>query len=241
MSEKEEKQGGSDLANLFWENVKFYGGTILLVVVIMTSVGQAYKIPSGSKEDTLLIGDFVIANKFVYGARLPFIDYRLPAITEIKPGDVVIFRWPGDKTTPYVKRCVAVGGQTVEIKDKQLFVDGEPIPDAKDAKHIDGRMIPRSRENGDSRDNWGPFVVPKDCYFMMGDNRDNSYDSRFWGPVHKDLIIGRPEIIHWSWGEDRNAVEVNPADPLSVPKLFLYNIVHFPERVRWERLLNIVN
>jgi signal peptidase I len=241
MSENTEKQGGSDFAKLFWESVKFYGGTILLVIVIMTSVGQAYKIPSGSMEDTLLIGDFVFANKFVYGAKLPFINYRLPAIKDIKPGDVVIFRWPGDDTTPYVKRCVAVGGQTVEIRDKQLFVDGEPVPDAPGAKHIDRKIIPRNREGGNSRDNWGPYVVPQDYYFMMGDNRDNSYDSRYWGPVHKDLIIGRPEIIHWSWGEDNNAPEVNPKDPLSVPKLFVYNVIHFPDRVRWERLLNIVN
>jgi len=228
------------IKSIAWENIKFITGTILMVIFVMTSVGQAYKVPSGSMEDTLLIGDFIIANKVVYGSKLPFINYRLPAIKDPQPGDIIIFRWPGDGQTPYVKRCVAIEGQRIELRDKLLYVDGKRVDDSPDAKHIDSRIIPRSMAGDNSRDNWGPYIVPKDHIFMMGDNRDNSYDSRFWGPVHKDLIIGRPEIIHWSWEEDEKAPKIDAGNPLSVPRLFLYNIVHFPERVRWGRLLNIV-
>ncbi len=240
MTAKKKADKPENFKDIAWENIKFIASTLLMVIVVMTSVGQAYKVPSGSMENTLLIGDFIIANKMIYGSKLPFINYRLPAIRDPKPGDVIIFRWPGDGRTPYVKRCVAVGGQVLEIRDKKLYVDGKLVPDAPEAKHIDAHIKPRPVSGEDSRDNWGPYIVPKDCIFMMGDNRDNSYDSRFWGPVKKDLIIGRPEIIHWSWKEDKNAPEVAAGDPLSVPRLFLYNIVHFPERVRWGRLLKVV-
>lgn len=227
-------------ANVVWENIKFLGGTILILIFIMTSVGQAYKVPSGSMEDTLLVGDFIIANKVIYGSKLPFVDYRLPAIRDPQPGDIIIFRYPGDGVTPYVKRCIAVEGQKVEIIDKAIYVDGQKIDNPPESKFIDEHIIKRKLPDQNTRDNWGPFIVPKDCVFMMGDNRDNSYDSRFWGPVQKDLIIGRPEIIHWSWAEDNEAPSVTAGDPLSVPRLFAYNIVHFFERVRWERLLNNV-
>jgi len=229
-----------DLFDTVWENVKSILIAIVLAVIIKTSIVEAYKIPSASMEDTLLVGDFLIANKFNYGARLPFLGYRLPALNEPEPGDVIIFKWPGDGVTNYIKRCVAIEGQTVEIKDKVLFVDGERFPDpsgAKFTKPLEARPAPSQN----SRDNWGPYEVPQDYYFMMGDNRDNSYDSRFWGPVHRDLILGEAMFIHWSWEPDMASPEVSAADPLSVPRLFLYNIFHFDERVRWGRLLNLID
>ena len=226
--------------DIIWENVKSFLIAIVLAVIIKTSIVEAYKIPSASMEDTLLIGDFLIANKFKYGARLPVVNWQLPAFRDPKPGDVVIFKWPGDGVTNYIKRCVAVGGQTVEIKDKILYIDGKVFPNPEMSKFT-RPVVSRPPSGDNTRDNYGPVVVPRDCYFMMGDNRDNSYDSRFWGVVHKDLILGEAMFIHWSWMPDEKSPEISVTDPLSVPRLFLYNVAHFPERVRWSRLLDIIN
>ncbi|MFH2036974.1 MAG: signal peptidase I [Candidatus Zixiibacteriota bacterium] len=223
----------SDIYDSIWENVKSILIAVILAIIIKTSVVEAYKIPSASMEDTLLIGDFLIANKFIYGARIPIVNWQLPGFTDPKQGDVVIFKWPGDKQTNYIKRCVAAPGQTVELKDEKLYVDGVLYADSAFVKYdnIPGHNV---------RHSYGPYKVPQDYYFMMGDNRDNSSDSRYWGPVHKDLILGEALFIHWSWLPDNDSPEVAVADPLSVPRLFLYNIVHFPERVRWSRLFNII-
>jgi signal peptidase I len=228
-----------DILEVTWENIKSLLIAVVLAVIIKTSIVEAYKIPSASMEDTLLVGDFLIANKFIYGARVPFLDWRLPGIDDPEPGDVVIFKWPGDKTTNYIKRCVAVEGQTLEVKDKILYVDGEKFPDLPYMK-FEKPIAQRPNSGQDTPDNWGPYIVPEDCYFMMGDNRDHSYDSRFWGPVKDELILGEAMFIHWSWEPDTQSPEVSISDPLSVPRLFLYNIAHFPERVRWGRLLNII-
>ena len=226
--------------DIIWENVKSLLIAVVLAVIIKTSIVEAYKIPSASMEDTLLVGDFLIANKFKYGARLPVVNWQLPAFREPQPGDVVIFKWPGDGVTNYIKRCVAVGGQTVEIRDKVLYIDGEIFANPDKLKYTRPN-VPRPPNGDNTRDNYGPVVVPKDCYFMMGDNRDNSYDSRFWGVVHKDLILGEAMFIHWSGEPDEKSPAVSVSDPLSVPRLFLYNVVHFPQRVRWDRLLDIIN
>nr|MBN2278217.1 signal peptidase I [candidate division Zixibacteria bacterium] len=222
------------------DNIKVVLWAFALAMIIKTGVAETMQVPSGSMEDTLLIGDFFVCNKFIYGARIPLTDWRLPAIKKPQPGDIVVFKFPGDRKINYVKRCIAVGGQTVEIRDKQLYVDGQPVPDAPDSKYISRVVMPRPSGNQNSRDNWGPYVVPENHYFMMGDNRDNSYDSRFWGPVPEDLIVGRPMIIHFSWAEDPEAPTVSLTDPLSVPRLFLYNAAHFPQRIRWNRLFNTV-
>ncbi len=230
-----------DFFDSLWENIKSLLIAVVLAVLIKTSIVEAYKIPSSSMEDTLLIGDFLIANKFIYGAELPLIGVRLPAIKDPVPGDVVIFKWPGDRTTNYIKRCVAVAGQKVEVINKVLYVDGKEFPNPPESKFTDSRIMPRAGIHENNRDNWGPYVVPKDCYFMMGDNRDNSYDSRFWGPVKREFILGEAMLIHWSWEPDPGSPTAEVSDPLSVPKLFLYNIAHFFDRVRWGRLLNTIS
>ena len=226
-----------------WENVKQIGLAVILALIIKTSIVEAYKIPSASMEDTLLIGDFLLANKFVYGARLPLVNWRLPAVSEPEVGDVVIFIFPGDnKGTKYIKRCVGTPGDTIEIKDKELFVNGTRFPDPPHSKFTDPRIRPRGPGGKVSRDNFGPFIVPEGHYFMMGDNRDNSWDSRFWGTVSSDRILGEAMVIHWSWDDEKYpSPEVSVSDPMSVPRLFLYNIVHFHQKVRWSRLFSIIN
>jgi signal peptidase I len=161
----------------------------------------------------------------------------LPALREPRPGDIVIFKYPRNPKVNYIKRCVAVEGQTVEIKDKVLYVDRKRIPDPSLGKHTNPQVRPKGR---DSRDNFGPYEVPKGCLFMMGDNRDNSADSRYWGPLPRELVLGKAMIIHWSWAADPNAPRVTSEDLTSLPKNVFYNVIHFPKRVRWNRIGDII-
>ncbi len=225
--------------NIIWEYTKSFGIAFLLAFAIKTSIVEAYKIPSKSMEDTLLVGDFLLANKFLYGSRLPLIGVRLPAIRNPEPGDVVIFKFPRDSSTNYIKRCVAVGGQIVEVKNKVLYVDGEKFENTPLIKFEDpGRISPAPQS---PRDNFGPFKVPPGHFFMMGDNRDSSYDSRFWGAVPQRFIMGKAMIIHWSWGTDGNAPQWSWSDPVSVGKAFVYNTFHFFQRVRWSRFAHVIS
>jgi signal peptidase I len=179
---------------------------VILTIVIRGLVVQAFRIPTSSMEETLQIGDFLFVNKMVYGSEIDLgiaghqlVYHRFPAIREPKPGDVVVFRYPDDPSRDFIKRCVAVGGQTVELRDKILYVDGiaqeEPF-----AIHKDPRVLPRESS---PRDNFGPYVVRHDQLFMMGDNRDNSQDSRFWGGLPRSLVKGQAMILYWSWDADR--------------------------------------
>ena len=173
---------------------------LLLALLIRTFVVQAFKIPSGSMLPTLQIGDHILVNKFIYGPRLeiPLTQLslgQLPGLRRPRPGDVVVFIWPKDTSKDFIKRVVAVEGQTVELRSKQLYIDGQPVPDPH-ATYASGRDGPGG--------NFGPVTVPKDHVFVMGDNRDQSYDSRFWGPVSTSEIKGQALIIYWSWdGPDR--------------------------------------
>jgi len=225
---------------VLWDYVQSLGIALILALIIKTSVVEAYRIPSGSMEDTLLIGDFLLANKFIYGMRLPipFVDIRLPAIQEPKPGNVIIFKYPKNLKLNYIKRCVAVEGQVVEIKDKKVFVDGMEIEDPSHSKHTDKRTFP---SDYNLRDNMPSTKVPKGYLFVMGDNRDNSADSRFWGFLDRRLVRGKAMVIHWSWSQDPRAPKVSASDPLSIPKVIAYNLWHFPRRVRWSKLGDIIH
>ncbi|OQX84496.1 MAG: signal peptidase I [Candidatus Latescibacteria bacterium 4484_7] len=170
---------------------------VVLALLVRALVIQSYHIPSESMEDTLLKGDFLFANKFVYGAKIPFIDARLPKVRDPKPGDVVIFKFPRDPKQNYIKRCVAVEGQTVEVKGKKLFVDGVEKKENYTKYIYGGRM------------NFGPYRVPRGYIFVMGDNRDNSYDSRYWGPLDKRLLRGEAMFIYFSIDWRRHRIRFN--------------------------------
>lgn len=171
---------------------------------------QAYHIwPTGSMENTLLIGDYVLADKVTFGTeipgRLPFLNTELPSIhmpgfTHPKSGDLVIFESPEDPSKDLIKRCIAAAGQTVEVKNKRVYVDGKPFKDPPGVKHIDPRVFSRQQS---PRDNFGPYRVPPGDIFVMGDNRDNSYDSRFFGPVPLDKIVAHPFLIYYSWNNKK--------------------------------------
>ena len=230
------------VAYTLWDNVKQLFIAVILALLIKSSVVEAYKIPTASMEDTLLIGDFLLANKFVYGARIWPTDWRLPAIHNPERGDVVIFIYPVDGQTKYIKRCVGLPGDTIVVRDKALYVNGQLFPNPLHSKFESPVIEPRGRDGRDSKDNFGPYIVPKDGYFMMGDNRDNSADSRYWGPVPRDLVLGKAILVHWSWDDSRyTSPPVNLRDPLSVPRMFVYNARHFFLKVRWGRLFGMIH
>ena len=170
------------------EYVEIVVTAVVLALIVRALIIQSYHIPSESMEDTLLKGDFLFANKFLYGAKVPFVDARLPKIRDPKPGDIVIFKFPGDRKTDYIKRCIAVEGQTVELKGTHLFIDGVEKQESY-AKYLHGD-VPR-------RD-FGPYLVPRGHVLVFGDNRDNSYDSRYWGPLDKKLLRGKALFLYFS-------------------------------------------
>ena len=184
------RPGESRLKREIRETFRSLVWAFALFLIIRTLAFQAFRIPSPSMEDTLLIHDFLFISKLTYGPKVPFTDFRLPGFREPKAGDVIVFKNPSNPKEDYIKRCVAVGGQTLEYRDKVLYVDGVR-QDESHVKHSDPLVRPR-------RDNFGPLRVPEGMYFMMGDNRDNSSDSRVWGPLDGKLIHGKAEIIYFS-------------------------------------------
>lgn len=208
----------------------------VLFLVIRTSVVEAFKIPTSSMEGTLLVGDFLLVNKAVYGARIPGTDLVTPAFAEPERGDVIVFHPPHEPRKNYVKRLVGVPSDTLEMRDKKLYLNGAPVyepfvrylDERGDAVHPDmewqsNHLIasPRRRYQP-TRDNWGPIVVPEGRYFVLGDNRDNSEDSRYWGFVSRDQIRGRPWMVYYSFRHD-------PVDESS-----------WLGRVRWARLGTVI-
>ncbi|MEK6531547.1 MAG: signal peptidase I [Deltaproteobacteria bacterium] len=189
----------------------------LLALFIRTFVMQAFKIPSGSMEDTLLIGDHIIVSKFSYGvqaprpamikllgARVPFFETQLKNVWGgVQRGDVIVFRFPGDRSKDYIKRVVGIPRDTVELKNRVVYING--IEQKEDHAYWKGTMF---GEDPEKSANFGPYVVPEATVFVMGDNRDRSFDSRFWGAVPMADIKGRALIIYWSWDKDDRWVRV---------------------------------
>ncbi len=170
-----------------WDRTKDIFFMVVAVLFIRTFVVQAYQIPSGSMENTLLVGDFLIANKFIYGPRIPFTDFKIRGM-EPKRGDIVIFRSPTDGKD-YIKRCIALPGEELEIQDNQVYIDGEYLEE--DYISLKG-FSPNEA-------NFGPIVIPEGRLFVLGDNRNSSFDSRYWGTLDEDHLKGKAELIHWSW------------------------------------------
>jgi len=181
---------------------------IILVValglsfLVRTFIVQAFKIPSGSMKPTLLIGDHILVNKFIYGVRIPFVRKALISIGEPKREDVIVFIYPEDRSKDFIKRVVGVGGDTIEIRNKKIFLNGLPYQD-NHGVYVDDFILPGSIQ---PRDNFGPFTVPKGTVFAMGDNRDQSYDSRFWGVVDLKDVLGKAFMLYWSWNGENHSV-----------------------------------
>lgn len=177
---------------------------VILALIIRALVVQAFSIPSGSMLPTLQIGDYLLVNKFIYGIRNPFTNKVLIPISRPKRGDVVVFIFPQDPSKDYIKRVVGLPGDRVQIVNKKLLINGQPL-ETPQAVHSDPEVLPPPARPGEpSRDHFGPAVVPPDSYFVLGDNRDHSYDSRFWGFVHLDALRGKAFIIYFSWSGDHS-------------------------------------
>lgn len=174
------------------QHVESLGLVLLIALAVRSSVVQAFWVPSGSMLPTIQIGDHLFVNKMAYGLRLPFVGTQVMQFDRPHRGDVVVFVSPVDHKTDLIKRIVAVEGDTVEMRNKQLYVNGEPVPD-EHAYYADPRVLQNS-----PRDNFGPVEVPPGKFFVLGDNRDNSFDSRFWGLADVRDIKGRATFIYWS-------------------------------------------
>jgi signal peptidase I len=178
---------------------------ILIAFFIRTFVVQAFKIPSGSMKPTLLIGDHILVSKFSYGVKVPYFRNTLIPIGDPKRGEIVVFIYPEDRSKDFIKRVIGVSGDTIEIRNKKIFLNGMPYED-KHGVYVDDFIIPGAIQ---PRDNFGPITVPKGSIFTMGDNRDQSYDSRFWGFVDLKDVMGKAFVIYWSWNKDDHSVRWN--------------------------------
>jgi signal peptidase I len=195
----------------FREYVEAIAMALLLALFIRTFIVQAFKIPSGSMIPTLQIGDHILVNKLAFGIRAPFLERYLVEFKKPERGDVIVFVFPEDRSKDFIKRVVGVAGDVVEIRGKEVLINGKKYEDSY--AHFEGED-PQAT-GFQSRQDYGPTQVPEHHLFVMGDNRDRSYDSRFWGFVSLDEVRGKAFLIYWSWdGTDR--------------------------WVRWERLGNLI-
>jgi signal peptidase I len=178
---------------------------LILAMILRSFVIQAFKIPSGSMIPTLLIGDHILVNKFIYGISFPFIDKKFLVFRNPQRGDVIVFKYPEDPSRDFIKRVIAKEGDTVEVKNKMLYLNGSP-QNEKYIQHTESDLMDKGLG---PRDIFGPVTVPKDKLFVMGDNRDHSLDSRFWGFVDLTQVRGEAIIKYWSWDSDNTSVRFN--------------------------------
>ena len=203
--------------SLVREYIEAIGIAILLALVIRTFVIQAFTIPSGSMMDTLLVGDYILVNKFLYGAEVPFTGWHLPGFRQPRRGDIVVFKYPLDEKRDFIKRIAAVPGDELVIREHQVLINGRPATEPYVKPGSGGYVPPRyvtERGSGDPclaqaaaagekyPEQFGPVAIPRGYYFVMGDNRDNSQDSRYWGCLKREHIRGKAFIIYWSWNGD---------------------------------------
>ncbi|MFO7964700.1 MAG: signal peptidase I [Desulfobacterales bacterium] len=192
---KKETGEASSSKGALRENIEAIIIAVIIALFIRTFVVQAFKIPSGSMKQTLLIGDHILVNKFIYGVKLPFNNMTVIPGKAPQRGDVVVFQFPEDKQKDFIKRVIGTPGDVIEIRDKVVYVNGKRL-NHDFGIHSDPHVFPAGMQ---PRDNFGPVKVPDNALFVMGDNRDQSYDSRFWGFVDMDAVKGEAFIIYWSW------------------------------------------
>jgi signal peptidase I len=215
--------------------VRDYFETIVVCVIFVlfsrSFVFQQSKIPTGSMKDTLLVGDYIMVNKFVYGTTPTSLERAILPIKPVERGDVVVFKFPDKPEVDYIKRVIGLPGERLEIINGVVFINDTPLTEPY-VKHVDP---PGSRP----LDFFGPFMIPEDSYFCMGDNRDESADSRMWGTVHRSLIKGRALLIWYSFDEDPEAYKKTAVtDRISG---FLTKIIHLFDRTRWSRLFQVIH
>jgi signal peptidase I len=201
--------------------------TAIIALFATTFVVQAFKIPTGSMESNLLIGDHLLVNKFAYGLHFKFMKALLP-YKEPARGDVIVFKYPNSPEVAYVKRLIGMPGDKVEMKGRTVFINDRPLKETY-TQYIDP---------GSVQDSYGPVFVPPDKYFAMGDNRDNSQDSRYWGFVPRDYILGKALVIYWSFETPRDEyLQTNVTDRM---RQFADVFLNFFTKTRWRRTFQII-
>jgi signal peptidase I len=201
---------------------------------------QTFYIPSGSMEKTLLVGDHLFVNRYIYGSTASDLEKRLLPHRDVQRGDIVVFRSPENPSIDVVKRCVGMPGDTVDVQAKQLYINGKAVNDASYAIHGDPVTYSELSfsDQGRRRDNFGPETVPPGHYFCMGDNRDHSYDSRFWGMLPRHLVKGRALFIYWSNGGETSNGE--PQDLGPQLRQLGRTAAGFFTQTRWDRTFRLI-
>ena len=223
--------------SVFREYFELIAETAVFVFFVMTFVVQAFQIPTGSMEPTLLIGDFLLVNKFVYYDPVFKFEGAILPRKKIERQDIVVFKYPQDLTKDFVKRVIALPGEKFEIKNKQVYINDKPIEEPYKV-HSDSQVFTKNEYyhyDDLIRDNFGPVVVPPGHLFVMGDNRDNSMDSRYWSFLPLSNIKGKPWLIYFSYKAERDAWQKTGLQDR------LRKIVNFIPKARWKRILKIIN
>ena len=211
-TERRKQTGEKQKKSLFREYLEAAIIALFLALFIRAFVIQAFKIPSGSMKPTLLIGDHILVNKFIYGIKAPFVDRYIIQIKKPKRGDVVVFKWPRDERKDFIKRVIGIEGDKIEIKDDVLCVNDKKIETEYIGKYKDKNIALANKylelfdkskhyilDEYIKHENYGPVIVPENSIFVMGDHRDNSHDSRYWRFVSLNKLKGKAIIIYWSW------------------------------------------
>ncbi|HVD92358.1 MAG TPA: signal peptidase I [Vicinamibacterales bacterium] len=209
---------------------------VILALFVRTWVVQAFKIPTGSMENNLLIGDHLLVNKFIVGPTPLAIGRAVLPVRPIRRGDIVVFKYPDEPDRDFIKRVIGLPGETIELKNKKVHVNGQPL----DEPYVHF-LTPPSNDyqevtSFDVRERFGPVTVPTDQYFVMGDNRDNSQDSRYWGFLPRSYVKGKALLIYWSYESGREDY-VDEGTLASIKRLGSV-VTHFFTKTRWERLFH---
>jgi signal peptidase I len=215
---------------------------VILALFIRTFVVQAFKIPTGSMEENLLIGDHLLVNKFVFGPTETPVERALLPVGTIGRGNVIVFKYPEEPDRDFIKRVIGLPGETVEVRDKKVYINGQPL----DEPYVHFLLPPSSDSSFhevtsfDVRERYGPVTVPPNQYFVMGDNRDNSQDSRYWGFLPRDNVKGKALLIYWSYQADREDYQEGAGIGSTVKGLASV-FAHFFTRTRWDRMLHQIH
>jgi len=212
---------------------------VILALFIRTFVVQAFKIPTGSMEQNLLIGDHLLVNKMVYSPASSTLERTLMPIRDIERGDIVVFKYPAEPERDFIKRVIGISGDTISIHNKQVYINREPLHEPY-TFYLD----PPSGNGGEGyfdfrRDDMAEIQIPEGRYFVMGDNRDNSHDSRFWGLLSRNLIKGRALLVYWSYDAPRE--EYLEESPIERAKQLVSVVIHFIGRTRWNRFFHVIH
>ena len=215
---------------------------VILALFIRTFVVQAFKIPTGSMENNLLIGDHLLVNKVVFGPTGSALERALLPMRDLRRGDIVVFKYPEDPERDFIKRVIGLPGETLEVKDKRVYINGAKAPLDEPYVHYleppSGAGQYQEITSYDLRERYGPVKIPADKYFVMGDNRDNSQDSRYWGFLPRDYVKGRALMIYWSY-ESETADYQQTGIGSTIKDLFTV-VTHFFTRTRWGRMFHVI-